>query len=235
MFIARDAQYNLAVRAGQGLYGPPGRRPERRRARPAARKSGRYRGSGLPRCRAVRGKIQNISKRLVLLRLEPPSPIETGRNRLGRGARGDASVAAADASVKQKYENVIAIFQKTGYAPTIGPPAGAPQCPTPQRPRRRPPLASARPGGKSAGIEDGERGAIDPLLRALDRFDRCRNAVRRRRPSTSRTNRPPDSTPGPTCARRRSPRTRRGPPPRAGAGRRRAAEPRAGFNLPAIL
>jgi hypothetical protein len=36
--------------------------------------------------------------------------------------------------------------------PPLVPPAGAPPCPTPQRPRRRPPLASARSSGKSAGI-----------------------------------------------------------------------------------
>jgi hypothetical protein len=84
-------------------------------------------------------------------------------------------------------------------------------------------------------MEDGEPGAIDRLLRALDRFDRCRNAVRRRRLSTRRTNRPPDSTPGSTNASAASTGTERGPTPRAGAGRRRAAEPRAGFNLPATL
>jgi len=60
--------------------------------------------------------------------------------------------------------------------PPLVPQAGAPPCPTPQRPRRRPPLVSARSSGKPAGIEDGARGAIDPLLRALDRFDRRRNA-----------------------------------------------------------
>ena len=36
--------------------------------------------------------------------------------------------------------------------PPLVPPAGAPPCPTPQHPRRRPPLASARPSGQPAGI-----------------------------------------------------------------------------------
>ena len=83
------------------------------------------------------------------------APVATTAAEAAPSARAEAagrSVYAEDASVKQNYENVIAIFRTIGYAPTIGPPGRSPAMPDPAAP-----AASVSAAGREVRRHGGRR------------------------------------------------------------------------------
>ena len=140
------------------------------------------------------------------------------------------SGCAAGASVKQKYENVIAIFQKTGYAPTIGPPGRSPAMPDPATPAPSTAAclgAAGRAARRHRIIERALRGwSTGTIAGAVDlggaRSSGGRSSCARVDPARAHVR---------LQTARLDERANRADGDKA----RAAAEPRAGFNLPAIL